>query len=443
MLDKIEDAFRGLIACLQVAQLYTTRHRMFGKALDKAYDGLLEVLKERAEFAIGIVGEELVFEKEIFFDLSKSVRPAILYLKDRGVEKMFFYRGVSKDDLEKFIFFLVEPREESGLTSKERLLLAGVKSIRVGKIDETQEQDQEQGSKKYVKLYDASMEKTLHTVTELLNAGSVDHLALRFTVNNLMDNLTRLPSEFMKLVSLRRHDVATYSHLLNVSILAMYFSSKLGFAKEEILDVGVAALFHDIGKLYISRKILDKPERLTDEEFTAVKSHTLLGAEILLNYQSGFGILPIVVAFEHHLKYDLTGYPRSARVRRPHLASLIVSLCDVYDALYQRRGYKVDYSPDVIHGIMTAERGTSFEPVLLDKFFKTMGVWPVGSIIALNDGRIAVVRGENEEEILLPKVEVIYPTEKKEIIDLSRAQGLKIARFLSPWKEGKEYLHLV
>lgn len=445
MTEKIEGAFRGLVACLQVAQLYTAKHRMFAKTLDKAYLDLLDILKESAEFTIGIVGEELVFEKEVFFDLSNSIRPAILYLKDRGVEKMSFSRGLTKEDLEKFIVFLVSPKEHSDLTSQERLRLSGVNNVRVGRIKEDSLKDsQQERDAKQKRLYDASLEKTLHTVTDVLNASTVDHLAVQFTVSNLMDNLTNLPQEFLKLVSLKRHDAATYSHLLNVSILSMYFSSKLGFARDDILDIGVSALFHDIGKLYISRKILEKPDKLTQDEFAAVSSHTLLGAEILLNYQNGFGILPVVVAFEHHLKFDLTGYPRSPRLKRPHLASLIVSICDVYDALYQRRGYKVDYSPDLIYNIMSAEKNTTFDPDLLDKFFKIMGIWPVGSIITLSDGRVAVVRGQNADDIFLPKIEVIAPAGSKELIDLKHASsGLKIARFLSPWKEGKDFMEFV
>ncbi|MDD4954160.1 MAG: HD domain-containing protein [Candidatus Omnitrophica bacterium] len=446
MFEKIEEALRGLLACLQVVKLYTNKHPLFAKTLDKAYLSLNDALQQSPELTLGIIGEELVFEKEIFFDLSKNIRPAIIYLKNRGIEKIIFSRGFSKEELEKFVLFLASPKEESSLNPQERLSLSGIKNIRVDKINAKSiaASPAQEDAKKYLGIYDSSLEKALHTVTDILEAKSIDHLSLQFTISNLMDNLTKLPQEFLKLISIKRHDVATYAHAMNVSILAMHFSAKLGFTKEDVLDIGVAGLFHDIGKLYISQKLLRKPDRLTDEEFQTIRSHTLLGAQILLNYQESLGILPVVVSFEHHLRYDMQGYPKLAYLKKPHLASLIVSVCDVYDALYQRRGYKMDYSPDVIYNIMSREKGTAFEPALLDNFFKAVGVWPIGSIVALTDGRIAVVRQENEADIFLPKVEVIFPVDKKELIDLKdNESGIKIERFLSPWKEGKEFLSLV
>jgi len=155
------------------------------------------------------------------------------------------------------------------------------------------------------------------------------------------------------------------------------------------------------------------------------------------------GILPVVVSFEHHLKYDSSGYPRMPLSRKQHIASLIVSICDVYDALSQRRGYKQDYSPDVVYNIMNKERGTSFDQELLDKFFRFMGLWPVGSIVALNDGSIALVKDENETDIRRPKVEIVSPVDKKRVVDLAQDNSLNIERYLNPWKEGKEFLRLV
>jgi HD-GYP domain-containing protein (c-di-GMP phosphodiesterase class II) len=229
-----------------------------------------------------------------------------------------------------------------------------------------------------------------------------------------------------------------------VAILAMHFSSKMGFIKDDVLDIGIASLFHDIGKMYISRQLIRKADKLTEEEFARIRSHTIIGAELLLKYVDTLGVLPVVVAFEHHIKYNLKGYPKLSFPRKPHTASMIVSICDVYDALSERRGYKIDYSPDFVYNLMIKDKGESFEPRLLDRFFKIMGVWPIGSLVCLSDGRIAVVRDENEDNIFSPKVEVIDPPEKKEFLNLKDTQhSLKVQRYLNPWKEGKQYLGLI
>jgi putative nucleotidyltransferase with HDIG domain len=446
VLEKIEHFLKDLLSSLQSARLYATEHPLFKKSVEKAYLSLQEILREREELVIGIVGTELAFEKEILFDLSKAVMPAIVYLKERGIERIVFYQGIKEDELTKFIAFLVIPKTEIKKEAQDYLTLAGIKNISVGKIKVSSPSLSEESQQliSHLSVYDSSLEQIVQSLANVLDAQALNHLDLKFTINNITENLSSHYREFLRLVTLKRYDVGTSEHILNVSILAMYFSSKIGFASDDVLDIGIAALFHDIGKQYISRKILTKAEQLKDEEFNRIKSHTVLGAELLLKYVDTLGILPVVVCFEHHLKYDLSGYPKLSFSRKPHIASLIVSVCDVYDALSQRRGYKADYTPDLIYNIMIKQRGSLFEPGLLDKFFKVMGVWPIGSIVSLSDGRVAVVNDENEDDIFSPKVKIIYPEDKKEFIDLKeRKDTLKIERYLNPWKEGKDFLRLL
>ena len=443
MLEKIENSFKDLLASVQTAKLYGSEHLIFHKSVDKAYSSLMDVLSEREELTIGIIGEELAFEKEIFFELSQMAGPAIIYLKDKGIEKVSFYRGVEREELSKFITFLAVPKEGSERDPQEYLSLVGIANIRVGKLKASSSAKPVQDLT-FLNIYQSALDKTSQTLEGVLNMQDIDQLSFRFAINNVMEKLIKHHQQLLKLTTLKRYDPGTFVHLINVSILSMYFSSKLGFAKDAILDIGVAALFHDIGKLHISGKILRKSEGLTEEEFSQIKSHTTLGSELLLKYVDTLGILPVVVSFEHHLKYNLKGYPRLSLPQKPHIASMIVSICDVYDALLERRSYKADYAPDMIYNLMTRERGVSFEPALIDKFFTVMGVWPIGSIVSLSDGRIAAVIEENEDDVLSPKVEVIHPADKREIIDLrGTKESIKIGRFLNPWKEGKEFLHLI
>ncbi len=443
MFSNVEAAFKGLLTCLQAYKMYGLSHPMFTKSLDNAYVSFEDVLAERQEMVIGIVGEELAFEKEIFFDLGKFLRPAILYLKERNIERLAFLRGLSKDELRVFIEFIARPKEDFKGDIQEMLNLCGIEHINLGKLKVDDRKDTADFGLAQRSLYDSSADKINQALSGVLNFEKIDHLALKLSMSNIMENLSTQRQELLKLATVKRYDLETYIHMLNVSILSMYFSSRLGFDKSDVLNIGVAAMFHDIGKLFISRKILHKPDKLSDQEFGRIKSHTLMGAEIMLKYIDTLGILPVVVSFEHHLKYDSSGYPRMPLSRKQHIASLIVSICDVYDALSQRRGYKQDYSPDVVYNIMNKEKGTSFDQELLDKFFRFMGLWPIGSIVALNDGSIALVKDENETDIRRPKVEIISPVDKKRVVDLAQDNRLSIERYLNPWKEGKEFLRLV
>jgi len=444
MLEKIENNFRDLLSALQTAKLYSTEHPMFKKAVEKAFISLQDVLRDRDDLVLGFVGDEIAFEKEIFFDLSKMVRPAIIYLKERGIERIAFYKGVQAEELNKFIVFLAGAKDESKREAQEHLTFLGIKNIVVGKIKAGGKLGEAQGKGVAANMYDSSLDNVSQSLASVLDSETIDHLVLKFSINNILESLSTQHQEFMKFTTLKRYDVGTYVHLLNVCILSMYFASKLGFARDDALDVGIGGLFHDIGKLYISRKIISKTDKFTDEELNIMKSHPMLGAQILLGYADNLGILPVVICFEHHLKYNMQGYPKKPFTCKPHIATRIVSICDVYDALSQRRGYKADYAPDLIYNIITKEKGTSFDPEMVDKFFKIMGVWPIGSIVGLNDGRVAVVTDEHEDDIFSPSVKVIGPQPEQEAIDLRQGSGsLRIERYLNPWTEGKDYLRLV
>jgi len=442
MLTNIEAAFKGLLTCLQSLKMYGAAHPMFQKSLDKAFEAFSDVLASRQEMIIGIVGEELAFEKEILFALAKFLRPAILYLKARNIERIAFYSGLNKEELAKFVSFIAGPKEDFKGDLQAALSLAGVEHISIGKLKVDTQQERIISVPIQSELYDSSADIVNRALSGVLNSEKIDHLGLKFSLNNIMENLSSQRQEMLKLATLRRYDVETFTHMLNVAIFSMYFSARLGFDKTDILNIGVAAMYHDIGKLFISRKILHKPGQLTDQEFGRIKSHTLLGAQIMLKYVNTLGILPVVICFEHHLKYDSSGYPRLPFLRKQHIASLIVAICDVYDALSQRRGYKQDYSPDVVYNIMSRDKGSGFDPELLDKFFRIMGLWPVGAVVALNDGSIALVREQNESDIRRPKIEIVSPQDKRRPVDLTQDTTLSIERYLNPWKEGKEYLRL-
>ena len=443
--EKIENSFRELLASLQTARLYGAGHAITREAVKKAYQSIQGVLAERGELVLGIIGEELAFEKEILFELSKFFKPMITHLKDRGVERIVFSRALDLDELNKLIEFLTLPKEEVKGDPGRMFLLSGVKNISIGKVKELGTGPASAFEPPDLSnIYQQSLDTISPLLSRMMSNETVEVLNLKLSINNIVNNLEPYYEQLFKLAALKRYDVGTFAHLLNVSILSMHFSSKLGFARDVVMDIGLSALLHDIGKLYISRKTIRKPGSLSAQEVSQMESHAILGSKLLMQYVDTIGITPVVVSFEHHIKYDLSGYPRAHFKNKQHIASAIVSVCDVYDALSQRRSYKADYPPDMIHGIMMRGSGTSFEPELLNSFFKIIGVWPIGSIVLLNDKRVGVVVQENEDSIFLPSVKIIYPENQGGTVNLrDNASGIKIERYLSPWSEGKEFLHLI
>ncbi len=424
MLEKIETSFRDILAALQTAKLYATQHPRFKKSVEKAYLSLQDVLKDREEIVIGIIGEELVFEKEILFDLSRAVKLAIIYLKGRGIEKIAFHRGVEIDELDKFITLLAAPGEGAP-DPEDYLFSAGIKNISVGKIniDGVSVKDTTQQAVASLAVYKSSLDKIHQVLAAVLKGEGFDYMMFRFAVNNILDNLEVNPQKFFLLAVLKKIDLGIFNHPLNTAVLSLYLSLKLGFATDVVVDIGLAALFHDIGRHYIAQKSIAK-----------IKSHTVLGAELMLRYLDTAGKMPVVVCLEHHLGLGLKCYPRMDYPQKKHLASQVVGICDFYDTLTARRKYKPDYPPDMIYGLMQKGRGGYFDPQLLDKFFQINGIWPIGSLVNLSDGRVALVIDENEDAIDSPRVEVVLPKESKEIINLKDTKGkIKIKNFIIPF----------
>lgn len=443
MNQKIKDFLINFMAAWQTAKIYGTKHPMFKSSLEQAYSRLEDILAQKSQLVVGIVSGELTSGDEIFFSLTKRMADSISYLQGIGIEKIVFNQDVSRDELAKFISLLIVPQEEIKGKVVEYVNAAAIKNIEVGKIT-AEALRSKAGSKIDDKFshYETCINRISKSMDEVINGAEIDVINLKFISNNIAENLMTNYQAFSMLAKTKNRDVITFRHLLNVSILAIYFSHKLGFDKKDCLSIGAAALFHDIGKFYISKKILQKPGKLSNEEFFKIKSHTILGAKILLRYVDTLTILPVVVAIEHHLGQNLKGYPQVIFPRRPHIASLIVSICDVYDALTARRSYKQDYPPEKIYEIMVKNRDRKFPSGLVNKFFEFMGVWPNNTIVALSDGRVAVVRQINEDNIFSPTVEVIS-TKEKEVINLSKKTNIKIQRSLNPSGEGSKYLDFI
>lgn len=445
MKNKIKISLIHLMSALQTGKFYSADHPKLDEFIEQAHSSLQEILKEKKELVIGIVEDELAWEDEIFFDLSQKLKSLILYLQERGIERIYFNQAMNKEELRKFIVYLITPRIEIQKEPLDYLSLQGVKNIKAGKIrvlsqDQTEKDDE---TEEIVKRYENSLKTVSQSFDKMLNEEEIDYLDLRFNILNVMENFMGRHQELLNLITVKKKDLVTFIHLLNVSVLSMYISSKLGFSKDDVLDIGIAALFHDIGKISVSLRILQKKTKLEDDEYRQVQDHTILGTKILTNYVDMLGILPVVVAFEHHLRYDLKGYPKLTYPYKPHIASYIVSLCDVYDALAQRRTYKTDYPPSKIYNLMNSEKGKLFDPELLDRFFRIMGVWPVGTIVSLSNRRIAVVREANERDIFRPKIEVISPKSKRVTVDLIKDKKLSIKKALNPFSEGKKYLEMI
>jgi putative nucleotidyltransferase with HDIG domain len=234
--------------------------------------------------------------------------------------------------------------------------------------------------------------------------GVVDSLSASIVADaRTLLALTACPEQY-------RHGDYTFTHMVNVAVLTLAQAIALGIDGPLLRAFGVAALMHDIGKVRTPAEILHKPERLTAAEFAVMKRHVIDGAAILRR-TPGFSALAPVVAFEHHLKQDLSGYPEDVGSRRLNVCTLMVTIADVFDALRSHRPYRQGLATSRIRAIMSEQDNPAFNRPLLVHFVTLMGLFPVGSVVRLKSGELAVVTAERLDDPLRPEVRLVADAE--------------------------------
>ncbi len=441
MIEQIKTFLKSFASCPQLARIYRHNHPEVGRAIQKSFADLKAILDKQPELVIAVVGDEIVSGEDIFFDLSRQLSVFIQLLTDRQISKLTFRAGLSPLEFKDFALFFLDPAcEQIGI--RDYLASKDIRNIVADKIRIESEDPDPEGLDSVelpgAEIYTESLAKVSASIESIVDDKSVNFANVYLAIDSLMKGLGMHYQEILKLSQVKGKDDFTYAHVLNVAMLSVYFAQYLGLPREEARNLGIAALFHDIGKLYLSNAIL-KGGKLTEQEFESIKSHSLLGSRILLSFVDNVGVLPAVVALEHHLKYDASGgYPQLQFAHPLHLGSQMVSLCDVYDALSQRRSYKNAYPPEEIYKIMKGGRGTQFDPELFDAFFAFMGVWPNGALVELSDGRVAMVAAQCPADRDTPDVEVLVDDACR-MIALKDNPELTIVKSLNPLNEGKDH----
>lgn len=240
----------------------------------------------------------------------------------------------------------------------------------------------------------------------------IDVPAAKQTVIKLVQSVLRNPDALTLLNQLKHQDAYTMEHCLRVCTLALIFGRHLDFPEEELALLGVGALMHDVGKMKVPSEILNKPGKLTDEEFKIMQTHVPRGVEIL---ERNGGIHPasIQVAKQHHERYDGKGYATGLKGEIIDMFGQIGAIVDVYDAITSDRCYHSGMSAHEALRSMYEWRFQNFHPHLLEQFIQCMGIYPVGSLVELNRGDVGVVITVNRERRLRPKVTLVLRPDKQ------------------------------
>ena len=241
-------------------------------------------------------------------------------------------------------------------------------------------------------------------------------------VDDIAASVDRNLGALISLVRLKNKDEYTYMHSVAVCALMVALAKELGLSESEIKQAGLAGLLHDIGKAGIPSDVLNKPGALTDEEFSLVKLHPERGHQLLMQANILDEVV-VDVCLHHHEKVNGTGYPHQLQADEISLFAKMGAVCDVYDAITSNRPYKAGWEPGISMQRMAQWEG-HFDDTIFKAFVKSVGIYPIGSMVKLKSGRLAVVIDQSQKSLLMPLIKVFFSTKlnlriKVELVDLS------------------------
>ncbi len=404
LLDSARTAFQQLAAIIKNATLYPESHPYLLTAADKLRATIGELFTGRTEVAFFMVGGELFFEK-LSVPIDQGLALILEQITSREVGGIVFKQDLTSPELIRF----------AGLMNKDLATLAsqgGIHKIitqegithlelhRVILVDKESGSAIKTGKKKASDIFKDAIE----SVKDLAHAVSFDQVSnvrkVNSIVQTMVDNVLDNRDALMGLTSLKMYDEYTFAHSVNTSILTVSLGAFLSFEKPQIAALGVAGLMHDIGKVTVPHEVINKPGKLTDEEWDMVKRHPVEGA-LLLSDIPGVSKLAMVAAFEHH---QHGGYPKVEGEIHQHPFSQIVAIADAYEALTAARVYyQVQMPPDRAIRILLSKRGTVFNAILVKAFVNMIGIFPIGSLLKLNTGEVGLVVHQTRD-LLRPRV---------------------------------------
>ncbi len=407
-----EETVRRLTGAVRTVQLYADTHPLVGKSLDALGESLLQLVADQPSVVIGIVGDDVVVGDVPVAGSLASYAELIRRLRGLGIERISVDRGVARDELNTLVSCLAHPERIPGQAgpgaepADPLATLNALPHVRVGRINLDERLETSHADVATIRRLYADAVRIAEQLWDLAQRdGQLDPAQARQLVDNLAQAVAQNRTALIALTALKDYDNYTFTHMVNVSILTMAQARALGIEGALLREFGLAALMHDIGKVKTPLEILNKPDTLDDREFAIMRLHVVDGAEILRQTPDIAALAP-VVAFEHHLRLDGSGYPVVKRAGL-NLGTMLCSIADVYDAMRSQRAYQQAFPTDRILAVLKRADGIQFDQHLVRRFAQLMGIYPPGNLVRLDSGEVGVVLRIYAPDPYRPKVRVI------------------------------------
>lgn len=408
-----KDIINQLAVIIRTAQIHDVGNVAVVSAIDRFVASINSLLREYNVLTLELLGEFFYFNET-------RVRYAMEYLlnfdflsrefKRRGLGSITFSGRILAEDIKAFLrAFISSPYTQSPFES----LLEGISnidSISIGPLKKIVEEGDFDIRRVVKKTYFNAVSFAKGVITKIKSGEKVSIKKAKRVVESMVDMILQEEELLLGMTAIKDYDEYTYHHSVNVSILSVALGQRLGLSRKALTELGLVALFHDIGKMEVPPEILNKPTNFTDDEWRIIWKHPFWGVRAILKLKGldNTSIRTAIVAFEHHLNYDLSGYPKITRPLNLDFYSRIVSLADQYDAMTSSRVYsRIPMAPDKALSVMMERSGTQLDPLLFKFFINMIGVYPIGTLVLLDTRELGLVYGANPVFQDRPRVLII------------------------------------
>jgi HD-GYP domain-containing protein (c-di-GMP phosphodiesterase class II) len=415
----VREAGRNLILALYGAlrnlKLYPPENAVVQAALSDLTRVADELRLIEGDLEFRVAGEFIfVNSTRLRLDLDNYTTFSYLLTQFRGcgVGELRVVAPASARDWTVFLSFLLKPQGETPAQRFDelhaRMASTNVAAFAVAPpVESEDEQKQRTESKEAAKrTYTQSVAATKDVMNSVRMGQSPNLKKVKRVVQGIVDQILSDEASLVGLTTIRDYDDYTFTHSVNVCIFSVALGRRVGLTRLQLYDLGIAALFHDIGKSRVSADIINKPGQLSEEEWRMIASHPWMGVLALFQLREAteFPYRSMRIAYEHHMKRDVSGYPRSLRTKSIGLFSRIVMCADGFDAATSRRSYQTEpLNPASVLAEMRDNARRGQDPVVVKAFVSLLGIYPVGTFVVLDSFELGIVHSVNPDPTMLSR----------------------------------------
>jgi len=430
-----ETLFQNLYRLIQAVRIHQDNNQLVKVCVERFRETIAGLEPENelklwiSEGRFYVQTERLHYRKE----LVRIIHAMFDFFNRRAIDGMIFTPQISGTPLEEIVAFfriLIQSVEKAAPASwlEKQMEVARWPWLRILKGLEVQRRSEMDLREKARNTYFHALSSVKDVVQRVSVQGHAGIRKAKRMVQNMVDCLSQNESLFLCLSTIKDYDDYTYAHSVNVAVLSLCLGNRIGFSRTSLEHLGICGLFHDLGKVDIPHEILAKPGHLTEDEWHQMQNHPMSSVRQILKLHASHDLKSKIVLapFEHHIKFDLSGYPHVLFKNKVSLFGRILQIADVYDAITSPRAYRSTFlSPDQAINFMMKSAGKDFDPVLLKVFAIMMGTYPVGSLLELDTGEWGIVSdypmesGGHLPRIVLLQKESDGSYKRGETIDLS------------------------